>query len=98
MKTLEKIIQDNFSPEEESEIRLKAKEKVAAIRLKQVRKSHNKTQKEIAQAMGLSQSALSEFERRPNITIHAMQRYIEALGGKLVIKAVFQEGSEDLLV
>jgi hypothetical protein len=47
MKTLEKIIQDNFSPEEESEIRLKAKEKVAAIRLQQVRKSHNKTQKEI---------------------------------------------------
>ncbi len=97
MKTLEKLIENNFSPKERAEIRLKSKEKVAAIRLQQVRKLHNKTQKELAQAMGLSQSALSELERRPNITVSAMQRYIEALGGELVIKAVFQEGSEELL-
>ena len=97
MKTLEKLIENNFSPKERAEIRLKSKEKVTAIRLQQVRKLHNKTQKELAQAMGLSQSALSELERRPNITVSAMQRYIEALGGELVIKAVFQEGSEELL-
>lgn len=97
MKTLNKLIKNNFSPEERAEIRLRCKEKIAAIRLQQVRKSHHKTQKELAQAMGLSQSALSELERRPNITVGAMQRYIEALGGKLVIKAVFHEGNEELL-
>jgi len=97
MKTLEKFLEDNFSAEERAEIRLKSKEKIAAVRLQQVRKSLNKTQKEVARAMGLSQSALSELERRPNITINAMQRYIEALGGKLVIKAEFQEGSKELL-
>lgn len=97
MKTLNKLIENNFSPRERAEIRLKSKERVTAIRLQQVRKSHNKTQKELAGVMGLSQSALSELERRPNITVSAMQQYIEALGGKLVIKAVFQEGSEELL-
>ena len=97
MKTLNRLIEDNFSVKERAEIRLKSKEKVASIRLQQVRKSHNKTQKELAQVMGLSQSALSELERSPNITISAMQQYIEALGGKLVIKAVFQENSEELL-
>ena len=98
MKTLENFLNDNFTPEERTAIRLQAKEKVAAIRLQQVRKAKHKTQKELAKAMGLSQSALSELERRPNITISAMQRYVEALGGKLIIKAVFQEGSEKLLV
>jgi hypothetical protein len=39
--------------------------------------------------MGLSQSALSELEKRPNITLSALQRYIEALGGQLKIKAVY---------
>ena len=97
MKTLDRLIEDNFLAKERAEIRLKSKEKVASIRLQQVRKSHHKTQKELAQIMGLSQSALSELERRPNITISAMQQYIEALGGKLVIKAVFQESSEELL-
>jgi hypothetical protein len=48
--------------------------------------------------MGVSQSALSEFERRSNITVGAMQRYIEALGGRLEIKAVFQEKTEAILV
>ena len=47
--------------------------------------------------MGLSQSALSELERRPNITLETLQRYIEALGGRLEIRAVFQEGTEELL-
>lgn len=97
MKTLEKLIEENFSPEERVEIRHKSIEKIAKIRLQQVRKSHHKTQKELAQAMGLTPSALSELERGPNITVTAMQRYIEALGGKLVIKAEFKEGSEELL-
>ncbi len=89
MKTLEKIIQNNFSSAEQADIRLKAEEKIATIRLQQIRKAQQKTQKEMAQAMGVSQSALSELERRPNITIRAMQRYVEALGGKLRIKVEF---------
>jgi len=97
MKTLDKLLENNFTKKERAEIRLKSKEKVAAIRLQQVRKSHHITQKELAKTMGLSQSALSELERRPNITINAMQRYVEALGGHLEIKAVFQEGSKKLL-
>ncbi|MCD6534637.1 MAG: helix-turn-helix domain-containing protein [Deltaproteobacteria bacterium] len=40
------------------------------------RNSHYKTQKEVAKIMGLSQSVLSELERRLNITISVMQRYI----------------------
>lgn len=98
MKALNQLIKENFSTQERAEIRLKSKEKIAAIRLQQVRKSHHITQKELAKAMGLSQSALSELERRPNITLGALQRYIEALGGQLEIKAVFQEGTEELLV
>jgi transcriptional regulator with XRE-family HTH domain len=96
MKNLDNIIQENFSSKERAEIRLKSKEKIASIRLQQVRKSHNVTQKELAQAMGLSQSALSELERRPNITLNAMQRYIEALGGHLEIKAIFKKGESKI--
>jgi len=97
MKNLNQLIKENFSNQERAEIRRKSKEKNASIRLQQVRKSHHITQKELASIMGLSQSALSELERRPNITLSAMQRYIEALGGQLEIKAVFQEGSEERL-
>ncbi len=95
--TLDQVLDENFSEKEKKEIDRLAAEKTALIRMQQVRKAKNKTQKEMAQLMGISQSTLSEFERRPNVTISTMQRYIEALGGKLIIKAEFQNESEVLL-
>lgn len=97
MRTLNQLIKGNFSTDEQVDIRSKYQEKIAAIRLQQVRRSQHITQKELAQALGLSQSALSELERRPNITLGTLHRYIEALGGKLEINAVFQEGKKELL-
>jgi transcriptional regulator with XRE-family HTH domain len=97
MKTLDQIMQEKFSPEQRDKVRRKAQEKVAALRLQQVRKAHNITQKELAASMGLSQSALSELERRPNITLSLLQRYVEALGGHLEVRAVFQDGVEELI-
>jgi DNA-binding XRE family transcriptional regulator len=97
MKTLDQLIEKNFSASEQADIRSKSQEKIASIRLQQVRKSQHVTQKELAQTLGLSQSALSELERRPNITLGTLHRYIEALGGKLEINAVFQEGKKELL-
>ncbi len=97
MKTLNQLIEENFYSQEREEIRRKAGEKIAAIRLRQVRQAQRITQKTLAQAMGLSQSALSELERRPNITLETLQRYVEALGGRLEIRAVFQKRSEELL-
>ncbi|WP_446010217.1 helix-turn-helix domain-containing protein [Candidatus Electrothrix sp.] len=97
MKTLDQLLEKNFSASEQANIRSKAQEKIASIRLQQVRKSQHITQKELAQTLGLSQSALSELERRPNITLGNLHRYIEALGGKLEITAVFQEGKKELL-
>lgn len=91
MKTLNQLVEENFSRQEREEIRRKAGEKIAAVRLlRQVRQSRHVTQKKLAQTMGLSQSVLSELERRPNITLETLQRYVEALGGRLEIKAVFQ--------
>lgn len=97
MKTLNQLVEENFSSQEREEIRRKAGEKIAAVRLRQMRQAQRVTQKTLAQAMGLSQSALSELERRPNITLETLQRYVEALGGRLEIRAVFQKRSEELL-
>lgn len=97
MKTLKQLVEENFSRQEQADIRRKAGEKIAAVRLRKVRQSQRVTQRKLAQAMGLSQPALSELERRPNITLETLQRYVEALGGRLEIRAVFQQGTEELL-
>ena len=96
MKTFEKVMEKAFTAGERNAIRQKAKEKAAAIRLQQIREFRNITQEEIAHSMGVSQSALSRFERRSNISIATLQRYIEALGGRIEVRAVFKEGSQDI--
>jgi transcriptional regulator with XRE-family HTH domain len=65
-----------------------AERKVATIRLQQAREVLGVTQEELAERMHMTQPALSRFERRPNITMDILRRYVEALGGKLEINVV----------
>jgi len=97
MHSLNQVMKKAFTPEKRAEIRRKAKEKVAAIRLQHLREIRHITQERIANSMGISQAALSRLERRPNITIGALQRYVEALGGRLEVRAVFKEETQQIL-
>ena len=85
MKKLDTVLNETFTAEERAEIRHRAQEKIAGLRLAQIREAQHFTQQEAAQAMGVSQAALSKMERRPNVTVSALQRYVEALGGKLEV-------------
>ena len=97
MRSLQQVMKKAFTPDERAEIRRKAKEKVASVRLQQLRESRHVTQEAVASRMGISQAALSRFERRSNITIEALQRYAEALGGRLEVRVVFTEDSQEIL-
>jgi transcriptional regulator with XRE-family HTH domain len=88
MKKLDTMLNEMFTAQERAEIRRRAQEKIAGLRLAQIREAQHLTQQEAAQAMGVSQAALSKLERRPNVTVGALQRYIEALGGMLEVNVL----------
>lgn len=88
MKKLDTVLSAMFTAEERAEIRRRAQEKIAGLRLSQIREAQHLTQQEAADAMGVSQAALSKMERRPNVTVSVLQRYVEALGGKLEISVL----------
>jgi len=90
MKSLDALMKKHLTPERRAEIRRKAKETAAAIRLQQLRETRDVTQEELAKRLGVKQSTLSKFEGRRNMTIQKMQEYVAALGGELVIKVVFK--------
>ncbi len=69
-------------------IEASARSKVAAVRLQQAREQVGVTQEELAERLHMSQPALSRFERRPNITMSVLQRYVEALGGTLEVNVL----------
>lgn len=51
------------------------------------------SQTELATRLGRSQPAISELERREDVFISTLREYVEALGGRLEVAAVF-EGDE----
>lgn len=73
-----------------------ARRKISVIRLQQAREQVGVTQEELAERLHMSQPALSRFERRPNITMSVLQRYVEALGGKLEVNVLLPKHGQRL--
>ena len=44
-----------------------------------------------AQVVGVNQGEVSKFEHRSDIWVSTLAEYIDALGGRLEIRAVFKE-------
>jgi len=66
---------------------------MAEIPLEQLRAARQLTQTNLAQVLGVNQSAVSKLEKRTDMYLSTLRSYIQAMGGQLEIKAVFPEGS-----
>ena len=62
-----------------------------ALRLAELREARGATQVEISEVLGVSQANVSQLERRDDLYLSTLQGYVEALGGKLVLLAVFPD-------
>jgi ribosome-binding protein aMBF1 (putative translation factor) len=77
--------------------------RVIAARLKrrqatlaQVRQAVGLTQKQLAESLGMDQGDISRLERRQNLHLTTLARFIEATGGRLRIVAVYGGTEIDL--
>ena len=61
--------------------------------LAELREARDLTQATLAQALGVEQGNVSKLERRTDMYISTLRRYIEAMGGILEIVAHFPDGS-----
>lgn len=61
------------------------------LRLEELRTRHQVTQTEIADILGVSQARVSKLEHQDDARLSSLQAYIEALGGRLEVTAVFDD-------
>jgi DNA-binding XRE family transcriptional regulator len=66
---------------------------IAEMPLEQLRAARQLTQTNLAQVLGVNQSAVSKMEKRTDMYLSTLRSYIEAMGGTLDIQAVFPEGA-----
>lgn len=67
------------------------------IPLVELRQARERTQRDLADAFGTTQANISQLEKRADVYLSTLRRYIEALGGELEITARFPSGEIRLL-
>jgi len=60
--------------------------------LQALRRALTLTQEQLAASSGLTQSGVAQIEQRSDVFVSTLRRYIEAMGGELVITARFPFG------
>ena len=78
-------------PERQRKIANRVRESLAAMPLDEIRKARQMTQTKLAETLGVNQGEISKIEHRTDIYISTLAGYVEALGGKLEIRAVFPD-------
>ncbi len=64
-----------------------------ALALYQLRKARAVSQEELAAKLAVGQPAVAKLERRADMYVSNLRRYVEALGGRLEITARFPDGA-----
>ena len=83
----------NMSTKDRAEIKARSAKLLAELPLEQLRSARSLTQTNMAQILGVNQSAISKIEKRTDMYLSTLRSYVEAMGGSLVIQAVFPEGA-----
>ena len=92
MRTLDEVIASR-SPESQARIKEMADEMILEVGLQMMREELQLTQKQVAEAMGISQPAVTKLEQRGNdLKLATLKRYVEAMGGKLSLDVELPTG------
>ncbi len=62
-----------------------------AIALTEARENQGLTQQQLAEKLGVSQANISRIEHEEDLYLSTLRAYVEALGGELQVKAVFED-------
>lgn len=86
-----------MSPASRARAGKRANEMLAEMPLCAVRHAREMSQQFVAEVLGVHQASISKLERRTDIRISTLRSFIEAMGGRLEIRAVFPDGDERIV-
>ncbi len=80
-------------PESRARVDERVRATLANMALDELRAARELTQTHLAELFGVSQGSISRLERRTDMYVSTLAKFIEAMGGQLEIRAVFPDGS-----
>jgi predicted XRE-type DNA-binding protein len=85
-------LQKKISAERRARVEERVHYAIQQMALDELRTAREFTQAELSQVLKVDQGSISKLERRTDMYIGTLRRYIEAMGGSLQIRAVFPDG------
>jgi predicted transcriptional regulator len=82
-----------FSPKRKARVANNTAALETALALHELRRKRAVSQDELAAKLAVGQPAVAKLERRADMYVSNLRRYIEALGGTLEITARFPDGA-----
>jgi len=76
-------------PEMEERLARLGKHEDFVLSLGELRQGRKITQKEVAEALGVTQANVSRIEREDDLRLSTLEKYAAALGGRLEIHVIF---------
>jgi len=86
-------LEATMSPESRARVDARVRQTMSRLRLSDIREAVGHTQVAIAAKLKLGQASVSKIESAADMYLSTLRRYIEALGGELVVSAQFPEGT-----
>ncbi len=89
-------LRGQLSPDAQARVRQKTAELRAGMALHELREARRLTQAALAETLCVDQSAVAKMERRTDMYVSNLRRFIEAMGGTLRVVAHFEEGDVEI--
>lgn len=86
----------NWPEERKQRVRNRVEVTFAKMHLDELRKARTMTQSKLAEALGVNQGEVSKIEHRADLYVSTLAEYIQALGGRLEIRAVFPDSEIEI--
>lgn len=95
-KAFDDLVKKTTSKRVQERASVRARRYLAQMLLSELRKQRGMSQKQLAATLKIKQPSLSKLEAQNDMHISTLKKIVQALGGRLTIKAEFPQGETEL--
>jgi transcriptional regulator with XRE-family HTH domain len=92
-KSFDELVARTTTKKTQARAARRTQELLAKMLLSEIRQLAGKSQKQVAQSLGIKQPSLSKLEKQSDMQISTLKKIVQALGGELEVRAKFPKGT-----
>jgi plasmid maintenance system antidote protein VapI len=92
-KSFDDLVKRTTTKKTRAKAARRAKEMLGELLLSEIRRLAGKSQRQVADALGMKQPSLSKLEKQSDMQVSTLRKIVKALGGELEVLAKFPKGT-----